>query len=134
MAVRSSELVGFAQGAYYVVTGAWPLVHLPSFLLVTGPKTDTWLVQTVGLLIVVIGATIALASARGRLRGETFLLAVASALALAAVDVAFFAAGRIGPVYLLDAIVEVGIVALYAYAAGTASPRLRESSGRRAPP
>jgi hypothetical protein len=28
------------QGAYFLVTGVWPLVHMPSFLAVTGPKTD----------------------------------------------------------------------------------------------
>lgn len=39
------------QAVYYFVTGAWVLVHLQSFMAVTGPKTDLWLVKIVGLLI-----------------------------------------------------------------------------------
>ena len=34
-----------AQGALYVVTGVWPLLHMASFEAVTGPKTDDWLVR-----------------------------------------------------------------------------------------
>jgi hypothetical protein len=29
-----------AHGGFYLLTGVWPLVHMPSFLAVTGPKTD----------------------------------------------------------------------------------------------
>src|SRR5438874_8318552 len=48
---RTSAL---AQGAYYVVSGVWPLLNMDSFEMVTGPKMDRWLVRTVGLLISVI--------------------------------------------------------------------------------
>ena len=41
----------FAEGVYFFLTGVWPVVHLPSFIAVTGPKRDLWLVRTVGLLI-----------------------------------------------------------------------------------
>lgn len=37
--------VGWSQGVYFGATGLWPILHLPSFLFVTGPKIDTWLVQ-----------------------------------------------------------------------------------------
>jgi hypothetical protein len=43
---------------FYLVSGLWPLVHLQSFLTVTGPKTDLWLVKTLGVLISVIGAVL----------------------------------------------------------------------------
>ena len=39
-----------AQGIYYWLTGLWPPVSIESFELVTGPETDDWLPQTVGLL------------------------------------------------------------------------------------
>ena len=42
-----------AQGVYYVVSGAWPLVHIDSFQKVTGRKTDLWLVHTVGLQVLI---------------------------------------------------------------------------------
>jgi hypothetical protein len=47
------RLIAF-QAAYYLATGLWPLVHLPSFEAVTGPKTDDWLVHMVGLLAAVV--------------------------------------------------------------------------------
>ena len=42
-----------AQGVYYVVSGAWPLVYIDSFQKVTGRNTDLWLVHTVGLLVLI---------------------------------------------------------------------------------
>ena len=46
-----------AQGVFNVVGGLWPLVSMRTFEAVYGPKTDRWLVQTVGGLLTAIGAT-----------------------------------------------------------------------------
>jgi hypothetical protein len=46
------------QAAYYLITGLWPLVSLRTFEMVTGPKTDDWLVRMVGLLAAAIGAAL----------------------------------------------------------------------------
>ena len=56
------------QATYYILTGLWPLVHFSSFELVTGPKTDDWLVRMVGLLVVLIGVTLAVAVGCVRLK------------------------------------------------------------------
>jgi hypothetical protein len=40
------------QGIYILITAIWPLVHIESFMLVTGPKHDIWLVKTVGALLI----------------------------------------------------------------------------------
>lgn len=108
--------LALAQGLYFGATGVWPIVHMRSFLAVTGPKTDLWLVKTVGALIGVVGASLVVAGRRGRIGPETALLAMASAAALGAVDVVYVAKGRIPPVYLLDAVAEAGIVAAWALA------------------
>ena len=42
MDARPSEMLAYAQSAYFAATGVWPIVHMPSFLRVTGPKTDLW--------------------------------------------------------------------------------------------
>ena len=113
-------VVAVAQGAYYVLTGVWPLVSLRTFEAVTGPKAERWLVQTVGALVAVIGAVLLRAGLRGaadaRAHPEVPLLATGSAAALAAVDVVYVARGRIPPVYLADAAVELAL--LVAWAAG----------------
>ena len=100
-----------AQGLYYFLSGLWPLVHMPSFERVTGPKTDDWLVQVVGALTVAIATTLLVGAARnGRLARETLVLAGTSALAFGAVDVVFYAMGTLSPLYLADAAVQAGIV------------------------
>jgi hypothetical protein len=103
-----------AQGIYYVLSGLWPVFHMPSFEAITGPKIDDWLVKMVGLLAAVIGGTLALASRREQHSLEVLWLAVASALAFAVIDVSYALSGRIAPIYLADAAVEFAIVLLLA--------------------
>src|SRR5690606_20176976 len=52
---RTTVWPGRAQGWYYLASGVWPLVHYRSFIAVTGPKADDWLVRTFGALIAVVG-------------------------------------------------------------------------------
>ncbi|HEX2217859.1 MAG TPA: hypothetical protein VHG35_03595 [Gemmatimonadales bacterium] len=109
MREASAAVVALIQGAFYVATGVWALVDLDSFMAVTGPKTDHWLVKTVGVLVTVIGAVLLVAWRTRRITGEIVLLAVGSALALAAIDVVYVSNGTIAPIYLLDAVAEVGL-------------------------
>jgi hypothetical protein len=97
--------VATLQGSYYLVTGAWPILHLPSFAAVTGPKPEGWLVKMVGLLSVAIGGCLLMASRR-RITPEVRWLGMASAAAFGGIDVWYAARRRISPVYLLDAAVE----------------------------
>jgi hypothetical protein len=78
---------------------------------VTGPKTDFWLAQTIGVLVAGIGSAILLAQRRRRITPEIELLGIASAGGLALVDVTFVASGRISKVYLGDALAEAALVA-----------------------
>ena len=100
------------QSAYYGVTGIWPILHLRSFEAVTGPKIDDWLVHMVGLLAAAIGLVLGAATARNRVRSpEVVLLAATSAAAFAAIDLWYGLSGRISPVYLADAGVQIGLIA-----------------------
>jgi hypothetical protein len=93
----------FVQGLYYLITGFWPLVSIDSFEAVTGEKTDDWLVQTVGVLAAVIGATLLVGVTRRRPGRESLALSVLSIFGFAAVDIVFVLRGTIGPIYLADA-------------------------------
>jgi hypothetical protein len=99
--------VCWVQGMYFLLTGVLPLISIRTFEAITGPKTDKWLVQTVGVLVTVIGAVLLLAAHAQRFSFEIGLLAVGSALGLAAIDIVFVARKRIGRIYLLDAAAEV---------------------------
>jgi hypothetical protein len=111
-ALFPARILLIAQGIYFALTGAWPLLHLPSFLAVTGPKTDLWLVQTVGALLLVMGAVMILAGLR-KPTLEVLLLAVAGAAALAAIDILFVCQRVISPIYLLDAAAQATILAAW---------------------
>jgi hypothetical protein len=102
-AVRAASL----QAAYYLPTAVAPFVSRRAFESVTGPKTEWWLVQTVAVLVGVVGGVLATAARRGRVTPEVAALGVGSAVGLAVIDVAHVARGRISPVYLVDAAVEL---------------------------
>ncbi|HET8631948.1 MAG TPA: hypothetical protein VFL91_31365 [Thermomicrobiales bacterium] len=106
--------LALAQGAYYLLTGVWPLVSIGTFQRLTGPKADRWLVKTVGVLVAASGGALLSAGRRRRLTPELAGLAASSAAGLAAIDVVYAAKGRIAPIYLLDALVELALVAGWA--------------------
>src|SRR5688572_29508309 len=92
------------QGAFYLATGLWPIFHMKSFEAITGPKTDKWLVKTVGGLIAVVGGVLLLDRHRPSL--PTRRLSAGAALALGTADFVFAGKGRISPVYLLDGVLQ----------------------------
>lgn len=100
-----------AMAAYYVVTGSWPLLHMPSFEFISGPKLEHWLVRTVGALAVANGLALAAGAERAQPSEETVALAVLSATAFAVVDVTYVARRRIRPVYLADALLQLAFIA-----------------------
>lgn len=127
------RLLLYVQGFYYGVTGVWPLVHVESFQWVTGPKydhyskydqqsaavptqADHWLLMTVGALITVVALVLLVAAWRRQAAGEVALLAVASAVALTAIDVIYVYRETIARIYLLDAAAEVVLLAGWAVA------------------
>ena len=92
-----------AQGAYYIASGLWALVDRQGFERVTGPKTDYWLVRTVGLLAAAIGLTLLQGARSGRPSSETRMLGVAAGASFTVIDLVYVTRRRISPVYLGDA-------------------------------
>jgi len=104
------------HAAYDLVTGIWPVFGIESFQKVSGRKTDIWLVKTVTLLILVVGATIGSAGLRKRVTPEIAGLAIGSSAALTTIDVIYVSQRRISPVYLLDGLANVVLIAGWALA------------------
>jgi hypothetical protein len=101
------------QGLYYMITGLWPLLHMRSFLAVTGPKTDLWLVNMVGLLAAAVGAALLTSAAETGPGRPVLVLALASATAFLAVDIVYVARRVIRKVYLSDAVVQLLLIAAW---------------------
>jgi hypothetical protein len=75
-------LVALIQGIYFFVSGIWPILSMGTFLKVTGPKADLWLVKTVGIILAVIGL----------------------------VEFIYVAKRVISPIYLADAFIELILI------------------------
>lgn len=91
------------QGIYYALTGIWPLLDIDSFMIVTGPKTDIWLVKTVGLLSLSIGLSLLFLK---KYRVPPVLNAL-SAISFLVIDVYYTSTDRISNIYLGDALLEL---------------------------
>ncbi len=112
--MRTSRFIQYllwAQGIYYMLTAIWPLVHMNSFMMVTGPKQDLWLVKTVSVLIL----SVALALLYGTCYNTDYILlrliAVSAAFGLAVIDIWYYLREVIKWVYLLDAFAELVFIA-----------------------
>jgi len=102
--------VALTQGIYFALTGIWPILSIKSFQAVTGPKTDKWLVKTVGALVGVLGGVLTTSALKKEPPEDLAQVAIGSAAALAAVDVVYVARKCISPIYLLDAVAEAALI------------------------
>lgn len=82
-------------GYYYLLTGIWPIMHMDSFIFVTGYKHDLWLVDMVGLLTISIGIFLII-----RFHA---LLAGMTVLSFMAIDIIYVGNDTISTIYLVDA-------------------------------
>lgn len=104
----SDSLAARAQGAFYVASGLWPLLHRRSFEAVFGSKQDYWLAATVALLLVGTGTVQIMAPPTTDGLASARRIGSATAVALASVDLVNVGRGRISRMYLLDAAAELG--------------------------
>ena len=94
------------QGIYYFISGMWPLLDIDSFMLITGPKTDIWLVKTVGVLVVMIALALLSARHRQETGAAIIIISLGSAVGLAIIDIIYSLSGRISKIYLADACIQ----------------------------
>jgi len=118
----SRDRNALAQAAYYLVTGIWPLIHIESFEHVTGRKVDRWLVKTAGGLLTTAGVALGISAVRGKTSLELDVLAIGAAATLATIDIIYVFRRRIRPVYLLDAGINLALLA------GVVVPHRQDSS------
>jgi hypothetical protein len=119
---RSESPVLIVQGFYYLLSGLWPVFHITSFMEVTGPKTDLWLVRSFGLVVATIGLALLAAARKRRSAAEAAFLAVTAAIVLAGIDVVFVLGGAIPPIYLADAVVEAVFILWWSWVLSSRPP------------
>lgn len=85
-------------------------------MAVTRPKVDLWLVRTVAVLVLASGFVFLSSALRKNMAVEVLLLAILNGLRLAAIDLTYVAIGRISPIYLGDALIEIILCVAYGIA------------------
>ena len=105
--VRLYKVLLWVQSVYFLITALWALLHIESFMDVSGRKADIWLVKTVSVLILAIAICLFSGIFYHRQPVPVLLLAFTSAAGLAAIDFYYTSAKVIKWVYAVDGFVEL---------------------------
>ncbi|MDX3225170.1 hypothetical protein [Streptomyces sp. ME19-01-6] len=101
-----------AQGVFNVASGAWPLLHLPSFECVFGPKRkkreQDWLVRTVAGLLVSNGVNQLRTPSTPQCLAQARRTGVGTAVTLLLGDVIHVPTGHARRAHIADAAIEAG--------------------------
>ena len=98
----SPSVVPLVQGAIYLVSGLWPIVHARSFEKVNGPRHDRWLVKSLGAAVTVLGASLLLGAFGRSGKRARSPLGPGTQVAMAAADTLYARGGRFRPTQLID--------------------------------
>ena len=106
----------WVQASYTMITAIWPLVDIDSFMAVTGPKHDVWLVKTVGALLIPVAACLYSFLFIRTDRKPAIILGSLTALAFICIDFYYAAiTDVIADIYLADGVVELIFLAVWIY-------------------
>ena len=103
------------QGSYILLTALWALLDIDSFMTVTGPKTDIWLVKTVSVLLIPIAVCFLSNLYFTQHPLPVILLALTTSIGLSCIDFYYTSNHTIKWVYALDGFVEVFFALVWSY-------------------
>jgi hypothetical protein len=115
--MRSAHYILIAQGIYTILTSLWPIIHIKSFLFITGPKTDVWLVKLVSLLLLCMGISFLMEVSQKHLSVTIKQLALNSAVVLFVVDLYYSYYNIIPEVYVIDGFIQLLFICLWMFRA-----------------
>ena len=95
------------QGSYTFLTALWPIVHIDSFMWISGYKHDVWLVKTEGVTLMAISVCLLTSIfAKGNIL-PIAALALFTSAGLAYVDFYYALNNVIRNVYMADGFIEI---------------------------
>jgi len=107
---RALRYLLLLQGGYFLVTGIWPLISIETFMTITGPKQDLWLVKTVGAMLSVMAVCLLAYLLEGGSRVYVFIIGILSSAVFATVDFFYSIKGVISKIYQVDGVLQVGFL------------------------
>jgi hypothetical protein len=108
--MQNKKLLAFIlwiQGSYILLTALWALIDIESFMVVSGPKTDTWLVKTVAILLLPISVCFFSNIFLKVHPLPVMLVAITTSAGLAFIDFYYTANHTIKWVYAIDGILQI---------------------------
>jgi hypothetical protein len=106
----------WVHATYILITAVWPLVDIDSFMLVTGPKRDVWLVKTVAALLIPVSVCLFSYLVIETDRRPAVILGSTTALAFMTIDFYYALGDVISDIYLADGAAETVFLAAWLYA------------------
>ena len=100
------KLVLISHAAYIFITGVWPILDIKSFMAVTGPKTDIWLVKTVGALLIPVSLSMLSYLHFKSPKLPAIILGAGTAISFVSIDLYYALSDVISDIYLGDAAIE----------------------------
>ncbi len=95
------------QATYTFLTAVWPIVHIESFMEVSGYKKDVWLVKTVGAILIPIASCLMMYLFIKTDRRPAFVLGSLSCIAFITIDFYYALNDVISAVYLADGVLQI---------------------------
>jgi hypothetical protein len=111
------RLLVWTQSSYTLITALWPIVDIKSFMIVSGYKTDIWLVKTVSVLLMTISITLGLHLFILSDKRTAVVLGSLTAAALIIIDFYYALTNVINDIYMLDGLIELIFLFLWVYIA-----------------
>lgn len=113
--MKAFRIILWIQTLYYFLTAVWGLVDIESFMEVTGPKTDIWLVKTVSILLLAVSFCFFAHLFIKTNRWPVIILAISCCISLAFID--FYYAGKqtISAIYFLDGIAQIMLLLVWLF-------------------
>lgn len=103
-----------AQGVYSLLTASWGLIDIESFMAITGPKADVWLVKTVSVLIIPISLCLLSYLITRSGFTQVAIVGITSAIGLGTIDFYYSLRDVISKVYLGDGFMQVLFLLMWA--------------------
>lgn len=116
------------QCIYTFITAVWPLIDIESFMLVTGYKTDLWLVKTVGAILVSISLCMATHLFIRTDHLPVIVLGASSAIAFISIDFYYALNDTISDIYLADGALQIIFLSAWCYLTFTSLHTIRGHS------
>jgi hypothetical protein len=93
----------------------WPIIDIESFMLVTGYKTDVWLVKTVGAILISISLCMATHLFIRTDHVPVVVLCIASSIAFISIDFYYTLNDTISDIYIADGALQIFFLIAWIY-------------------